>query len=494
MRETGILLPITSLPSAYGIGCFSIEAYEFVDKLKKAGQNYWQILPLGPTSYGDSPYQSFSAYAGNPYFIDLGSLVAEGLLMKEECDSVDFGSDSRYVDYEKIYLGRFSLLRKAYERSNFLEQEDARRFLEENAFWLDDYALYMAVKNHFDSKSLAEWDDDIRLRQPEAVDRYFHELVDDVNFYKYLQYEFIKQWSRLKDYANKNGIRIIGDIPIYVAFDSADTWANPQLFQFDENNMPTAVAGCPPDAFAATGQLWGNPLYKWDYHKETGFEWWLKRIEYSFRLYDVVRIDHFRGFDEYYSIPFGDPTAEFGHWEKGPGYELFRTVKEKLGDLDIIAEDLGYVTDTVRQLLSDCGYPGMKILQFAFDSREESDYSPHNYSQNCVVYTGTHDNDTLVGWMSQLCDEDKKLAVDYLNLSDKKFMDCRWEFIRSALGSVANIAIIPIQDYIGVGTEGRINVPSTLGDNWKWRMKNEDLSEELLEEIKRINQIYKRGM
>ena len=258
--------------------------------------------------------------------------------------------------------------------------------------------------------------------------------------------------------------------------------------------MPTAVAGCPPDAFAATGQLWGNPLYRWEYHKETGFEWWLKRIEYSFRLYDVVRIDHFRGFDEYYSIPFGDPTAEYGHWEKGPGYDLFRTVKEKLGNLDIIAEDLGYVTDTVKQLLSDCGYPGMKILQFAFDSREESDYSPHNYPNNCVVYTGTHDNDTLVGWMNELCEEDKKLAVDYLDLEDKNFMECRWSFIRSALGSVAKIAIIPMQDYIGLGSEARINVPSTLGINWKWRMKNEDLPEKLLEEIKRINQIYKRGV
>ena len=494
MRETGILLPITSLPSSYGIGCFSIEAYEFVDKLKKAGQNYWQILPLGPTSYGDSPYQSFSAYAGNPYFIDLGSLVAEGLLTKEECDGVDFGADSRYVDYEKIYFGRFNILRKAYERSNFLEKEDAKEFIEKNKFWLDDYALYMAVKNHFDSKSLAEWDDDIRLRQPEAIERYSKQLADEIRFYQYLQYEFMKQWLRLKDYANKNGIRIIGDIPIYVAFDSADTWANPKLFQFDENHMPTAVAGCPPDAFAATGQLWGNPLYRWEYHKETGFEWWLKRIEYSFRLYDVVRIDHFRGFDEYYSIPFGDPTAEYGHWEKGPGYDLFRTVKEKLGNLDIIAEDLGYVTDTVKQLLSDCGYPGMKILQFAFDSREESDYSPHNYPNNCVVYTGTHDNDTLVGWMNELCEEDKKLAVDYLDLEDKNFMECRWSFIRSALGSVAKIAIIPMQDYIGLGSEARINVPSTLGINWKWRMKNEDLPEKLLEEIKRINQIYKRGV
>ena len=324
MRKGGVLLPVSSIPSKYGIGTFSKQAYEFVDFLERAGQSFWQILPLGPTGYGDSPYQSFSTFAGNPYYIDLEELIKKGWLTKEECDACDFGSDDGYVDYEKIYLSRFRILKIAYERSNIKEDKEFGKFKEDNAAWLGDYALYMAVKNSFHGISWIEWEEDIRLRKPEAMKAYKEKFADEIEFYQFQQFVFAVQWLALKAYANKKKISIIGDIPIYVAFDSADTWANPELFQLDESYSPTGVAGCPPDSFSATGQLWGNPLYKWEYHKETGYEWWMHRISYCYRLYDVVRIDHFRGFDEYYFIPYGDTTAEFGHWEKGSGYDIFK--------------------------------------------------------------------------------------------------------------------------------------------------------------------------
>ena len=492
MRACGMLLPVSSLPSRYGIGAFSESAYRFVDLLEKAGQKYWQILPLGPTSYGDSPYQSFSTFAGNPYFIDLDALVKEGLLLQEECDACDFGDNPRYVDYGKLYQSRYTLLKKAYDRSKYLERQEYLDFKKANGEWLKEYGLYMAVKNHFNGVSWNKWDEDIRNRRPEAMERYLEQFREEIDFYSYLQYLFKKQWMALKNYANGKGIQIIGDIPIYVAFDSADTWANPEMFQFNENNEPVAVAGCPPDGFSATGQLWGNPLYDWGYHEKTGFEWWLKRIAHCFNLYDVVRIDHFRGFDEYYSIPYGDPTAERGHWEKGPGMKLFNAIKEKLGDLPVIAEDLGFLTPSVLQLVKDTGYPGMKVLEFAFDSREESDYLPHTYPRNCVVYTGTHDNQTVRAWYGELNDHDRKFADDYLNLYGRKEEEIPMEFIRTALASVADTAIIPVQDYLGLGAEGRINTPSTLGDNWKWRMLENEISEELIQNIRRMTKIYGR--
>lgn len=491
MRKSGILLPVSSIPSKYGIGTFSKQAYEFVDFLEKAGQRLWQILPLGPTGYGDSPYQSFSTFAGNPYYIDLEELIENGWLKEEECDACDFGTNDMYVDYEKIYLSRFKVLKIAYERSGIAGDEEFVKFKTDNAFWLDDYALYMAVKNSFDGISWIEWDEDIRLRKPAAMKEYKEKYAKEVEFYQFQQFLFAKQWKALKAYANKKGIEIIGDIPIYVAFDSADTWANPELFQLDETCTPIGVAGCPPDAFSATGQLWGNPLYKWEYHKETGYEWWMRRIAYCYELYDVVRIDHFRGFDEYYFIPYGDPTAEFGHWEKGPGYDLFKVMKEKLGNKAVIAEDLGYLTPSVIKLVKKTGYPGMKILQFAFDSREESDYLPHNYTNNSVVYTGTHDNDTTMGWYNTFNRKDKAFAKRYLNIKTKK--DIHWEFIRAALASVSDTAIIPMQDYLGLGAEARINIPSTLGDNWKWRLLSEQLTDELAEEILRMTKLYGRG-
>lgn len=490
MRRSGVLMPVSSIPSRYGIGTFSRQAYDFINLLEQAGQTYWQMLPLGPTGYGDSPYQSFSTFAGNPYYIDLEALIEKGWLTEEECDQYDFGDNEEYIDYEKIYLSRFKALRTAYGNSRIGEQEDFQRFCRENAYWLDDYALYMAVKNSFGGKSWSEWDDDIRLRRPEAMKRCREKFADEIGFYQFQQYLFAVQWFALKAYANQKKIQIIGDIPIYVAFDSADTWANPELFQLDEDLIPVAVAGCPPDAFSATGQLWGNPLYRWDYHKETEYAWWMKRIAYCYDLYDVVRIDHFRGFDEYYSIPYGDPTAEFGHWEKGPGYDIFKTMKAKLGNKAVIAEDLGFLTDTVIKLVKKTGYPGMKILQFAFDSREESDYLPHNYTANSIVYTGTHDNDTTVGWYDTLNRKDKTFAKKYLNIRSNK--DVHWAFIRAALASVSDTCIIPMQDYLGLGTEARINMPSTLGTNWKWRMLPGQFTEELAEQMKDMARLYGR--
>ena len=492
MRASGILMPVFSLPSRYGIGSFSKSAYQFVDMLKKAGQKYWQILPLCPTSYGDSPYQSFSTYAGNPYFIDLDQLIEEKLLTRKECQACDFGDDPQDIDYGKLYENRFKLLRKAYERANIGEDQEFEAYRRENAWWLDDYALFMAVKDRFDGVAWNEWAEDIRLRWSNAMDYYRRELYYEIEFYSYLQFVFMKQWKKLKNYANINGIEIIGDIPIYVAFDSADAWANPELFQFDSENLPTAVAGCPPDGFSADGQLWGNPLYRWDYHRETGFDWWIRRIAYCSELYDVVRIDHFRGFDEYYSIPYGDTTARNGHWEKGPGIALFEAAKNRLGELNIIAEDLGYITDSVKKLVADSGFPGMKVLEFAFDSREKSDYLPYTYEKNSVVYTGTHDNETIAGWYAGLDKSDLKMCTDYMNIDRIPGKEYHWDFIRLAMLSVSDLCVIPIQDYLGLDNRARINHPSTLGTNWRWRLAKGQLSASLLKEIREMTRISGR--
>ncbi len=485
-RTAGILLPITSLPSKYGIGCFSKSAYDFVDWLKEAGQSYWQILPLGPTSYGDSPYQSFSTFAGNPYFISLEALIQEGVLTEEECEAADFGKRVDDIDYEKQYLNRYPLLRKAYKRSNISENPDYQRFVAENAWWLSDYALFMAVKDRFEGKPWTEWAEDIRLRWENAMDYYRRELYFDIEFQQYLQYQFYRQWMQLKHYANEKGIQFIGDIPIYVAMDSADAWAHPELFQLDENNQPTAVAGCPPDGFSATGQLWGNPLYRWDYHRQTGYSWWISRLWYCFQLYDVVRIDHFRGFDEYFSIPFGAESAIDGHWERGPGIELFRRVEEALGWKQVIAEDLGYVTDSVRELVRQSGFPGMKVLEFAFDSRDSgcaNDYLPHNYTENAVAYTGTHDNETIAGWWKSIMPEEQKLARSYLCDQHTPAKYLHKSFISLIMRSRASLCVIPIQDYMGLDNKCRINKPSTVGINWRWRLTEDQLTKELQEEI-----------
>ena len=494
-RASGILLPISSLPSKYGIGCFSKSAYDFVDWLQDAGQTFWQILPVGPTSYGDSPYQSFSTFAGNPYFIDLEALIEEGVLTEEECSQMDFGSDATDIDYEALYENRYILLTMAYERSDISKNPDYQAFLAENKWWLDDYALFMALKIFFSGKCWNEWPEDIRLRYGYALDYYRRELYFDIEFQMYMQFKFFQQYRKLKAYANEKGIKIIGDIPIYVAMDSADTWANPQLFQLDENNVPTAVAGCPPDGFSADGQLWGNPLYRWDYHGQTGYQWWVTRMWYAFQLYDVTRIDHFRGFDEYYSIPYGDTTARNGHWEKGPGIALFRAIEANLGWHEVIAEDLGYVTDTVRQMVIDSGFPGMKVLEFAFDTRDTGsakDYLPHNYIENSVVYTGTHDNETLVGWFGSISKEEMQLARDYLcdQHTPKKYL--YKSFIAMAMRSVSKYCIIPMQDWLGLDNKSRTNFPSTIGTNWRWRVTNDQLSEEFQKEILAVTKRYDR--
>ena len=485
-RTAGILMPISSLPGKYGIGCFNLKAYEFVDFLRDAGQTYWQILPIHPTSYGDSPYQSFSTFAGNPYFIDLEALIAEGVLSNDECDSVCFGDEEDDIDYAALYDGRKILLTMAYERSRISENPEYQKFIADNGWWLDDYALFMALKDFFNGQCWYEWPEDIRLRYDYALDHYRRELYFDIEYQKYLQFKFFQQYGWLKNYANSQGVKIIGDIPIYVAMDSADTWANPRLFQLDDRNMPTAVAGCPPDGFSATGQLWGNPLYRWDYHRETGFDWWLTRLWYVYQLYDVTRIDHFRGFDEYYSIPYGHKTAEFGHWEKGPGIELFRRAEEVLGWHEVIAEDLGFVTDSVRQLVRDSGFPGMKVLQFAFDSRDTGsarDYLPHNYTENAVVYTGTHDNDTTIGWFEAISDDDWNLAREYLCDFYTPDEEMDQPFVALAMQSIARMCIIPMQDYLGLGTEARMNIPSTIGCNWRWRMTEDQFTEDLCRDI-----------
>lgn len=494
-RAAGILLPITSLPSKYGIGCFSKSAYDFTDWLKKAGQTYWQILPLGPTSYGDSPYQSFSTFAGNPYFISLEALIEEGVLTKEECDEADFGKLLNDIHYEKMYKNRYPLLHKAYERSRISENPDYQRFVEENNWWLSDYALFMALKDRFDGVPWNEWPEDIRLRYGYSMDYYRRELYFEIEFQQYMQFKFFEQWNALKAYVNEAGIRIIGDIPIYVAMDSADAWAHPELFQLDENNIPYAVAGCPPDGFSADGQLWGNPLYRWDYHRSTDYAWWMSRLYFCFQMYDVLRIDHFRGFDEYYSIPYGEKSAVNGHWEKGPGMELFHCMERHLGKHDVIAEDLGYVTDSVRQLVRDSGFPGMKVLEFAFDSRDSgsaNDYLPHNYIENCVAYTGTHDNETITGWFTSIKKEERQLARDYLCDQHTPQKLLYQSFISLVMRSSAKMCIIPMQDYMGLDNDCRTNKPSTVGTNWRWRLTKDDLSDELREEILAVTKLYGR--
>lgn len=505
-RKCGVLLPVASLPSEYGIGCFSKEAYAFIDFLAQAGQSYWQILPLGQTGYGDSPYQSFSTFAGNPYFIDLEKLQEAGYLTKEETDAVFFGDNPERISYESVYRGRFPLLKKAYENSPFAAcppqrwagaefdkvRQEFSDYIEANRDWLPDYALYSAVKNQNGGCSYIEWPEDIRLRREVAMGKAKEELADEIRFYEFQQFLFAGQWRDLKAYANERGVQIIGDIPIYVAFDSADTWSHPELFEFDEKGYPTVVAGCPPDGFSATGQLWGNPIYRWEYHRETGYAWWISRMENCFRMYDVVRIDHFRGFDEYYAIPYGNATAEFGEWRKGPGYELFDAIESALGRKQIIAEDLGFITPSVRELVKKTGYPNMKVLQFAFDAREpgKGDYLTHNYGTNCVVYTGTHDNETMRGWYNHVAEADRKYAEEYVDVRSED--TAAWTFIRTAFLSVADTCIIPMQDYLNLGDEARINEPSTLGGNWEWRMKKGAWNENLAASMRRLAQVYGR--
>lgn len=490
MRTSGILMHISSLPSPYGIGTMGKEARKFVDFLDKAGQTYWQILPICPTSYGDSPYQSFSSFAGNPYFIDLDYLCKDKLLTKKECLSYEWGENPEFVEYGTLYENRFPLLKKAYQRFKKALPDDFTDFCEKNSDWLDDYALFMALKDANGGVAWFEWEKDLKLRKPSEIEKAKEEFADDVEFWKMLQYLFFKQWTELKAYANEKGIQIIGDVPIYVAGDSADVWANPGQFYLDENLDPIDVSGCPPDAFSDDGQLWGNPLFRWDAMKKDGYTWWTKRIKAMSELYDVVRIDHFRGFDSYYAIPAKDKTARNGEWREGPGMDLFNTLEKKLGRLNIIVEDLGYLTPSVKQLLKDTGFPGMKLIQFAFDSREESDYLPHTYQKNCVVYTGTHDNDTIMGWFKTAPKESVKYAKEYLRLNKEEGYN--WGTMKAVWGCVGDMAIVPMQDILGIGSEGRMNTPSTLGMNWKWRAVDGQITSALAKKVCKNMEIYCR--
>ena len=483
-------MPISSLPSPYGIGTFGKAAYDFADFLHAAGQGYWQLLPLGPTSYGDSPYQSFSTFAGNPYFIDLDLLIKDKLLTRKEVTSCAWGSEPRYVDYGKIYESRFALLERAKARGWERDREAVAVFEAENSRWLPDYALFMALKRHFGMKSWTEWPDEgARLHKTDALERYRAELRGDVELFTYIQFLFFRQWSALKSYINGLGIRIIGDIPIYVAMDSSDVWSEPEKFQLDERNVPVEVSGVPPDYFSADGQLWGNPLYDYEAMQKDGFEWWIRRIGGAAKLYDVIRIDHFRGFESYYSIPAGNKTAAGGHWEKGPDRDFINAMHENLGEGGIIAEDLGYLTLEVKAMLSASGYPGMKIMQFAFDSRESGNYLPHTYHRNSVVYTGTHDNVTAEGWRTNASAEDVAYACRYLRCQPEELTEA---MICACLASVSDTAVIPLADWLHLGSEARINTPSTQGSNWQWRLAC-PLPEALAGHIAQLTVLYERA-
>ena len=493
-RSSGILFHPTSLPGKYGIGTLGKEAYAFIDFLKKSRQKLWQIFPLGPTGYGDSPYQSFSSFAGNPYLIDFDLLIEAHLLSEEDLRDVFFGDNEEYIDYGAIYNQKYPLLRKAYENFKSSDNHEMRENLEdfkrENASWLNDYSLYISLKNHFNGLPWNEWAHDIKNREHGAMEHYKNELADDIEYHNFIQFLFFKQWGDVKRYANENGIKIIGDIPIFVAADSSDAWANPEIFLFDEERKPVKVAGVPPDYFSATGQLWGNPLYNWQKLKETNYSWWVERVRANLSTCDIIRIDHFRGFEAYWAVPYGDDTAINGQWEPGPGIDLFNAIKSQLGKLPIIAEDLGLMTQGVIDLREATGFPGMKILGFAFDSGEENDYLPHTYTKNCVVYTGTHDNDTLIGWFQKAKEEDRQFARDYLN--SRSDDEIHWDAIRGAWSSVASMAISPVQDFLGLGSEARINTPGVAAGNWQWRLRHGVLTDELAERIAKLTRVYSR--
>ncbi len=491
-RSSGVLLHPTSLPGEYGMGDIGPNAYKFVDFLATAKQKLWQVLPLGPTGYGDSPYQCFSTFAGNPFLISFEKLCEEGLLNKKDAEPKESFDDSK-IDYGKVINYKNSVLRKAFE--NFEHKKDGEEFAkfeyfcEKHSSWLEDYSLFMSLKNKFNGRSWSEWDKDIKLRYSDAVSKYRDELSGEIKFQKFMQYVFFKQWYELKAYANSKEIKIIGDIPIYVAFDSSDTWSNPSAFYFDSEMNPIKVAGVPPDYFSKTGQLWGNPLYNWQALKETGYKWWIDRIKAVHELVDIIRIDHFRGFAGYWAVQYGETTATNGEWEKGPGEDLFWAIKNALGELPILAEDLGFLTQDVHELRDKFNFPSMKILEFGFDSKEGSPYIPHMLTANAVVYTGTHDNDTIVGWYKKAIPDDKKLVRDYMNTDGK---EVAWDFIRAAWSSVAVICLAPLQDVLSLGSEARMNTPSVASGNWQWRFKWEDITPKIKTRLKDFTKLYGR--
>lgn len=528
-RNAGILMPVSSLPSPYGIGTFGKDAYDFVTFVKECNHKYWQVLPLGPTTYGDSPYQSYSAFAGNPYFVDLDMLIEAGFLLKSEVISRDWGDgivpvnvseddavngrfgtyrdgnigDERYVSYEKIYNNRFDILRIAYNRFKAACAESKKtlakglplykqfdNFVKDNADWLEDYALFMALKSYFNNVSWGEWETDIKFRKPEAMSRYEEQLSDDIGYWKFIQFEFYLQWNALKQYANSNGIEIIGDIPIYMGYDSVDVWANQGEFQLDENLTPIKVAGVPPDAFSDAGQKWGNPLYDYDKMEANGFSWWRKRMAASAKLYDVIRIDHFIGIVKYYTIPADMPDARQGEYRQGPGQKLLDVINESIGDKKIIAEDLGVEVPEVAKILKENGYPGMKVLEFAFGGDRKNPHLPYNYTQNLVCYGGTHDNETLLGFFEDRGDWELGYAYDYLDTRDKgRMVD---QVFRAAYSSVAVLTVFAVQDILKLGNWARMNLPSSMGNNWKWRMQKGQLGQHELECMRYLASVFDR--
>ncbi len=483
---------LTCLPSPHGVGTMGAAARHFVDFLHQAGQTWWQLLPICPTSFGDSPYQSFSTFAGNPYLIDLDDLAEDGLLKPEEYQGLDWGSDPLAVDYGLLYERRYPILRLACRRMLAAPPAEFAVFCKNNSFWLEDYALFMALKEAHGGAPWQEWERPLRDRDGLALEQARRALGADVGFWKGVQFLFFRQWEALKGYANRRGVGIIGDLPIYVSGDSVDVWAHPEQFQLDGEHRPIEVAGCPPDGFAADGQLWGNPLFDWDFMEADGYRWWTHRIAYQCAIYDVLRIDHFRGFDSYYAIPYGAPTAQDGRWRPGPGRKLFRAVEEAVGRQAIIAEDLGFLTESVHRLRDETGFPGMKVLEFAFDSRDGSGsvYLPHNYPRNCVAYIGTHDNDTALGWLETADPEDVAYARAYLRLNGAE--EDHWEMMRAIWASVADTAVVQMQDLLGLGREGRMNTPSTVGRNWQWRAAPGFDSPELARRIRREMELYGR--
>lgn len=492
-RSSGILLHISSLPSPYGIGTFGREAYDFVDRLVRARQSYWQVLPLGPTSYGDSPYQSFSAFAGNPYFIDLDTLADEGLLDRGDLASIDWGGEASSIDYGMLYMLRFPVLRAAFQRAEGHDghMQALDRFAAENAAWLDDYALFMALKDENGGAAWEYWPYEVRMREERGLNAARERLSESIQFYRFVQYIFFAQWTKLRAYANERGVKIVGDLPIYVPLDSADVWSAPWEFLLDEERRPKCVAGVPPDYFSADGQLWGNPIYNWAHMKQTGYDWWMRRMRSACTLFDCVRIDHFRGLSSYWCVPANAETARNGEWIKGPGRDFVDRLKEAFPAFEIIAEDLGYLTDEVRELLTDSGFPGMKVLQFAFDAREPSNYLPHTYDSHCVCYAGTHDNTTVAGWFTEAAEEDVAFASRYLGLNDEEGRV--WGILRGGLGSVAQLFFAQMQDYLCLGSDCRMNTPGTLGGgNWRWRMLPGEFDDALVEQIAAMTRIYGR--
>ena len=490
-RESGILMPVFSLASKFGIGCFSREAYEFVDFLEKAAQGYWQVLPLGPTGFGNSPYQPFSAFAGNSYFISLETLIEEGLLTWDDVNGTDFGNDQEKVDYGKLYENRAIVLKKAFERFKGAIPDDFKVFKKKESFWLEDYALFRVIKNLQEGKSWLDWPDDLKTRDKKALDKVKKSQKDEIEFIFFIQYKFEEQWEKLKKYAHAHKVKIIGDMPFYVAMDSADSWSHPEVFMMDKDLVPTVVAGCPPDAFSPTGQLWGNPIYDWDSLKKDDYSWWVKRIERNRELFDVIRIDHFHGFAEYYAVPYGDETAEKGKQEKGPGMDLFKTLKKKFGELNMIAEDLGNTTEENVKLLEVTGLPGMKVLQYGFTSWD-SIYVNHRHTKNSVVYTGTHDNTPTFAWVQEINEGERDFTRRYINSMNTDYGAFVWDIIREAYRSVADLCIVPLQDYLCKGKEARINTPGTSEGNWQWRLTPNFLSEDLAKSINLLVSTYSR--